>query len=287
MSFVARCLATSAIRFAKEATTISTTCKFAPVVTVAANNFARHFSSFPNGLIFRQLFDQQSYTYTYLLADEQTKEAVLIDPVIELVKRDVNLINDLDLKLVYALNTHVHADHVTGSGELKKLHTSCRSVISEVSGAVADVKVKEGDTISFGKHSLKVLSTPGHTNGCLTYVMYQDGKAVMAFTGDALLIRGCGRTDFQEGNSSTLYDMVHGKILSLPPTTFLYPAHDYTGQTVTTVGEELKYNPRLTKNKDEFITIMQNLNLPYPKAIDRALPANLVCGLYEVEENKG
>ncbi|XP_077985751.1 persulfide dioxygenase ETHE1, mitochondrial-like [Glandiceps talaboti] len=282
MSILARCISQSGYRLARETFKLKLLCKTPPVVGIS--EFSRCLStSLPDNLLFRQLFDQQSYTYTYLLADTEKKEAILIDPVFELAKRDVQLVQDLGLKLVYALNTHVHADHVTGTGELKK-RVACRSVIAEVSGADADIKVKEGDAIMFGEHSLKVLSTPGHTAGCLSYVYYHNGKAVAAFTGDALLIRGCGRTDFQEGDSGQLYDNVHGKILSLPASTLLYPAHDYNGQTVTTVAEELKHNPRLTKSKDEFKEIMKNLNLPYPKAIDRALPANMVCGLYEVPE---
>ncbi|XP_072026622.1 uncharacterized protein [Amphiura filiformis] len=235
----------------------------------------------PSNLMFRQLFDYQSYTYTYLLADKVAKEAILIDPVLELVNRDVHLLEDLQLKLKFAINTHCHADHVTGTGKLKDRLPEVKSVISKASGAQADIYINEGDQVQFGDFAVDVLSTPGHTNGCVTYVFKHEGKPLMVFTGDAVLIRGCGRTDFQEGSSDTLYESVHGKILSLPPETLLYPAHDYTGQMVSTVGEELKHNPRLTKPKEEFIKIMENLNLPYPKAIDRALPANLVCGIID------
>jgi len=183
------------------------------------------------------------------------------------------------------MNTHMHADHITGTGELKK-HllmsgdtTPPSSIISKGSGAKADILVSEGDVLSIGSQlKIKVLSTPGHTNGCVTYV---DEDNEMAFTGDALLIRGCGRTDFQEGNASTLYDSVWSKIFSLPDHFKLYPAHDYKGSQVTTVGEEKRYNPRLTKTKEEFVEIMQNLNLEYPKMIDKAVPANLVCGLQD------
>ncbi|XP_071499074.1 persulfide dioxygenase ETHE1, mitochondrial-like [Diadema antillarum] len=236
----------------------------------------------PPNLIFRQLFDYQSYTYTYLLGDKDTKDAILIDPVVELVRRDTHLLEDLGLTLVYAINTHCHADHITGTGLLKQKVPSCQSVISRASGAKADIFIDDGDQVKFGSLALDVVATPGHTNGCVTYVLRNSsGKPVMAFTGDAILIRGCGRTDFQQGCSSRLYDSVHGKILSLPPDTVLYPAHDYTGQTKTTVNEELLYNPRLTKSKEEFIKVMEELNLPYPKAIDRALPANLVCGVVD------
>ncbi|XP_054751609.1 persulfide dioxygenase ETHE1, mitochondrial-like [Lytechinus pictus] len=234
----------------------------------------------PSNLIFRQLFDYQSYTYTYLLGDKDTKDAILIDPVIELVKRDLHLVEDLGLNLIYAINTHCHADHITGTGLIKEKIPGCKSIISQKSGAKADLYIDEGDQIKFGNLALDVRSTPGHTSGCVTYVLRNEtGTPVMAFTGDAILIRGCGRTDFQEGDSGTLYDSVHGKILSLPPSTRLLPAHDYTGQTMTTVKEELQFNPRLTKTKEEFIKIMHELNLPYPKAIDKALPANLVCGV--------
>lgn len=226
--------------------------------------------------VFRQLFEHKSYTYTYLLADKESNEAVLIDPVVETVDRDVRLVFDLGLKLVYAMNTHVHADHITGTGRIKKYIPQCRSVIAEVSKAQADVKINPGDKIKFGKFELEVRSTPGHTDGCLTFVWHDKQ---MAFTGDALLIRGCGRTDFQQGNSETLYKSVHSQILSLPDDYYLYPAHDYTGQTVTTVGEEKAHNPRLTKPMEQFVQIMDNLNLPYPKQIDAALPANMVCGL--------
>lgn len=231
--------------------------------------------------VFRQLLEYKSFTYTYLVADPDTREAILIDPVIETVPRDSKIVKDLGLNLKYAINTHVHADHITGTGFLKKQFSSCKSAISAASKADADVKLKEGDKLTFGKYELEVRSTPGHTNGCITYVWHEKE---MAFTGDALLVRGCGRTDFQEGSSETLYNSVHSKIFSLPPNYTLYPAHDYTGQTSTTVEEEKMMNPRLTKSKEEFVKIMKELNLPYPKQIDKALPANLVCGLYNLPE---
>lgn len=233
-----------------------------------------------NNLIFRQLFDTTSSTYTYLLADSKNREAILIDPVIDQVKRDWHLVQDLNLTLKYAVNTHMHADHITGTGELKKL-SGCKSIISEASGAKADIYVKENDVIHFGEHKIKVLATPGHTNGCVTYYLSEES---MAFTGDTLLIRGCGRTDFQEGNAASLYNNVHQKIFTMPDETKLYPAHDYKGMMSTTVDEEKRLNPRLTKSLDDFINIMDNLNLSYPKMIDKALPANKVCGLYEIPE---
>ncbi|XP_022912604.1 persulfide dioxygenase ETHE1, mitochondrial [Onthophagus taurus] len=233
---------------------------------------------FTDGFIFRQLFDTESSTYTYLLACAKSKEAILIDPVIEHANRDFQLCKDLNLNLKYAINTHMHADHVTGTGELKKL-SGCKSIISKASGAQADILIDENDVIEFGEHKLEVRATPGHTNGCVTYYIPAQGAA---FTGDTLLIRGCGRTDFQEGNSASLYNNVHDKIFTMPDSTTLYPAHDYKGMTSTTVDEEKRLNPRLTKSLDEFIKIMDNLNLAYPKMIDKALPANKVCGLYEI-----
>jgi len=232
--------------------------------------------------LFRQLFDRESCTYTYLLADQVSKEAVLIDPVIELAERDASLVKELGLQLKYVMNTHVHADHITGTGRLKKLVPGAKSVISANSGGEADMLVKDGDKIVFGGHSLEVAETPGHTEGCITYINREGG---CAFTGDALLVRGCGRTDFQGGSADTLYSSVWSRILSLPDNTTLYPAHDYKGQTASTVGEEKKYNPRLTKTREEFVTLMGNLNLAYPKKIDMSLPANMVCGLHQLPEN--
>jgi len=231
--------------------------------------------------LFRQLFDKESSTYTYLLADMVARQAILIDPVIEQAERDVGLVRQLGLNLQFVLNTHVHADHITGTGRLKRLLPNTKSVISKASGAKADILVSEGDTVRFGEEEVAVVSTPGHTEGCVTYV---HSKAGWAFTGDALLIRGCGRTDFQGGSAANLYENVWGKVLSLPDSTQLYPAHDYKGLTCTTVGEEKQHNPRLTKPKEEFIALMAGLGLPYPKKIDESLPANMVCGLQDLPE---
>uniref|UniRef100_UPI00398F2787 persulfide dioxygenase ETHE1, mitochondrial isoform X1 n=2 Tax=Pristiophorus japonicus TaxID=55135 RepID=UPI00398F2787 len=247
-----------------------------PLITTL--RLSHHQSALAKGLIFRQLFEKISCTYTYLLGDVQSKEAVIIDPVLETVSRDVKLIQELGLNLLYAANTHCHADHVTGTGLMKTMMPGCRSVISNDSGALADICIKEGDYINFGKFFLEARSTPGHTDGCLTYVL---NDSSMAFTGDALLIRGCGRTDFQQGCPKTLYQSVHEKIFSLPADCLLYPAHDYTGQTVTTVEEERRLNPRLTKPLAEYIDIMNNLNLPKPSQIDIAVPANLRCGIQD------
>lgn len=238
-------------------------------------------------LLLRQLFEKESSTYTYLLADvsHPDKPAVLIDPVDKTVDRDLSVVKELGLKLTYAMNTHVHADHVTGSGLIKSKVPEVKSVISKASGAKADVLIEHGDKIYFGDLFLETRATPGHTSGCVTYVT-GDGpdqpQPKMAFTGDALLIRGCGRTDFQSGNSEQLYKSVHSQIFSLPKDTYIYPAHDYKGFTVSTVGEEMLYNLRLTKDEDTFKGIMANLNLAYPKMIDVAVPANLVCGYQDL-----
>ncbi|XP_040580897.1 persulfide dioxygenase ETHE1, mitochondrial [Lepeophtheirus salmonis] len=235
-----------------------------------------------SNVFFRQLFDQDSWTYTYLLADIDSKEALLIDPVIEKANRDLDIIKDYGLTLKYCLNTHVHADHITGSGLLKKLSPGVKSIISKQSGADADIHVEEGDKIQLGVIELDVHNTPGHTNGCITFVSHDSS---CAFTGDAILIRGCGRTDFQQGDASRLYHSVWDKILSLPDNYLLYPAHDYQGRLFTSVKEEKMYNKRLTKSEDEFIKIMDTLGLAYPKKIDVALPANLKCGLDDLPKD--
>jgi sulfur dioxygenase len=232
-------------------------------------------------LMLRQLFDKESSTYTYLLVDKPSREAILIDPVIEHSERDAKLVQELDLKLKYVMNTHVHADHITGTGRLKKLVPGAISVLCKKSEGTADMMVGHGEKIKFGEQEIEVAETPGHTAGCVTYIHRGAG---CAFTGDALLIRGCGRTDFQGGSASTLYSSVWNNILSLPDTFNLYPAHDYKGQTMTTVAEEKKFNPRLTKTVDEFVSLMGGLNLPYPKKIDESLPANIVCGLHNLPE---
>ncbi|XP_022228200.1 persulfide dioxygenase ETHE1, mitochondrial-like [Drosophila obscura] len=233
---------------------------------------------FTSDFFFRQLFDGESSTYSYLLADLKTGEAVIIDPVLEQAKRDAQLVKDLGFKLKYAINTHMHADHITGSGWLREL-TGCQSMIAAASGAKADLYLREGDRIEFGSHVIDVLATPGHTNGCMSYVIKKQG---CVFTGDTVLIRGCGRTDFQEGSSESLYENVHTKIFTLPDNYRIYPAHDYKGQLESSVWEEKRYNPRLAKDLEEFIQIMDNLNLSYPNKIDVSLPANRECGVYDI-----
>jgi glyoxylase-like metal-dependent hydrolase (beta-lactamase superfamily II)/rhodanese-related sulfurtransferase len=233
-------------------------------------------------MIFRQLLDPATSTYTYLLADEETREAVIIDPVREQLDRDATLIEELGLKLTQALETHVHADHVTGGGLLRE-RFGCSLVVGERAGVLtADRRVLEGAPIRFGRHVLEVRSTPGHTDGCVTYVCAEEG---MAFTGDALFIRGCGRTDFQQGDARSLYASVREKIFDLPDDTCLYPGHDYKGRMVTTVGEEKRFNPRLGGGRsiDEFAAIMQSLRLAPPQRIDEAVPANMASGVTEPE----
>lgn len=231
-------------------------------------------------MIFRQLIDRESSTFSYLIGDPESREAVLIDPVRDQIERDVELLAELDLRLKYVLDTHVHADHITASG-LLRARLGAQTVVSKQGGApCADLLVSDRDTITIGSLSFEVRATPGHTNGCVTYVL-RDGERTLAFTGDALLIRGCGRTDFQQGDPHRLYHSVHTQIFSLPPDTLLYPGHDYRGRTVTSVAEELRHNRRLGggKTEAEFVEIMKNLQLQYPAKIDQALPANLSCGM--------
>lgn len=228
-------------------------------------------------LIFRQLFDPQSSTYSYLLADRDTRLAVLIDPVFEQARRDAALIGELDLNLLWTIETHVHADHVTGAW-LHKQRLGSGIALSAASGASnADRLLVHDDRIGFGGHVLEARATPGHTNGCLSFVLEDHS---MAFTGDALLIRGCGRTDFQQGSAHTLYRSVRRQLFSLPDPCLLYPAHDYRGLTVSSVGEERTYNPRLGGSiaEEDFVGYMNNLGLAHPRQMDVAVPANLQCG---------
>lgn len=223
-------------------------------------------------MLFRQLFDQTSWTFSYLLADEVSGEAVLIDSVKEQAPRDLQLLRELGLSLKYALDTHVHADHVTGLSALKDA-TGCQTGVSVHGGTCADLQLKEGDRLHFGQYELHVLETPGHTDGCLSFVCEDK-----VFTGDALMIRACGRTDFQQGDAGRLYDSITGKLFTLPEHTQVYPGHDYKGMTMTTIAEEKKLNPRLSKSRDAFVELMQHLKLAPPKRIDVAVPANLRCG---------
>ncbi|MGR8921712.1 MAG: MBL fold metallo-hydrolase [Gammaproteobacteria bacterium] len=228
-------------------------------------------------LVFRQLFDQESSTYTYLLGDSEQGAAILIDPVFEQARRDLALLGELGLELRAVLETHCHADHVTSAWLLRE-RTGARIGVSANSGVEgADDYLEQGRRIGFGGRYVEVRETPGHTDGCLTYVLDDES---MAFTGDALLIRGCGRTDFQQGSAARLYQSIRAQVFSLPDATRLYPAHDYNGLTVTSVGEEKRYNPRFGGDISEadFIGYMENLGLAHPKKIDVAVPANLRCG---------
>ncbi|HEX7840773.1 MAG TPA: MBL fold metallo-hydrolase, partial [Kofleriaceae bacterium] len=229
-------------------------------------------------MLFRQLFDPETSTYTYLLADEVTRDAIVIDPVLDQIERDIGLVRDLDLQLGYALDTHVHADHVTALGALRE-RLGARTVLARRTGVgCADLQARDGDVIEFGSCGVRVLETPGHTAGCLSYVTL-DGA--MVFTGDALLIRGCGRTDFQGGDPEQLYRSVHDKLFTLPPSTLIYPAHDYKGRTASSIDEERRCNPRLGGGKTcaEFVAIMRGLTLARPRFMDIALPRNARCGM--------
>ena len=230
---------------------------------------------------FKQLFDDDSSTYTYLLWDKDSKDAIIVDPVDIQVDRDIKEVTELGLNLVFGVNTHAHADHITGTHLLKQRISGLQSVIAKSSGAAADIHTESGDRIAFGHRHLEVRSTPGHTNGCLSYVA-DDQSFVL--TGDALLIQGCGRTDFQGGSAATLYDSIHTQLFTLPSSTVVYPAHDYMGRTSSTIGNEKETNPRLgiDKTKEQFIDVMANLNLAYPKKIDVAVPANMRCGVPDV-----
>jgi glyoxylase-like metal-dependent hydrolase (beta-lactamase superfamily II) len=224
-------------------------------------------------VLFRQLFDAESSTYTYLIADPVTRNAVLIDPVLEQVERDLQLMGELDLKLTHVFDTHVHADHITASGKLRE-RTGCKVVAGRSGADCADVHVGHGDEIRVGQLTFNVLATPGHTDDSLSYRI---GDRV--FTGDTLMIRSAGRTDFQNGSSGQLFDSLHEVLFKLPEETLVFPGHDYKGRTVTTIGEEKRHNIRAAgKTRDEFMRIMDNLNLPKPKLIDTAVPANRACG---------
>jgi glyoxylase-like metal-dependent hydrolase (beta-lactamase superfamily II)/rhodanese-related sulfurtransferase len=228
-------------------------------------------------MIFRQLFDSVSGTYSYLLASRTGGEALIIDPVLEKVDQYLRVVHELDLRLVKAVDTHLHADHITGLGALRD-RTRCVTVMGEQTKAdVVSMRLAEGDKLTVEGVSLDVLYTPGHTDDSYSFVM---GDRV--FTGDTLLIRGTGRTDFQNGDPRLQYESLFGKLLRLPDETLVYPAHDYKGETVSTIGEEKRFNPRLqVKSIDEYVNLMNNLKLPNPKMMDVAVPANLHVGLQQ------
>ena len=226
-------------------------------------------------MIFRQLFEADTCTYTYLLGCEYSQKAVLIDSVASEADSYIQLLNDLELTLIYTLETHVHADHITAASYLRDTLGS-KSIVHRDAGAMcADLLVTDGIELQVGEIEIKVLHTPGHTSGCTSFII---GDRL--FTGDSLLINGCGRTDFQQGDSATLYRTITEKLFTLPSDTLVYPGHDYHGITVSTIAQEKALNARLGGNKtqQEFIKIMNELDLPYPKYIDQALPANQACG---------
>jgi len=230
-------------------------------------------------MLFRQLFEPQSSAYTYLIGCERSGEAALIDPVFETVERDLQLLAALGLTLKCTIETHIHADHVTGASRLRE-QTGCKCAVPEQSGAShADVAVREGEPIHVGAMEIRPLYTPGHTDDHHAYFLDAGGGARL-FTGDVLLIDGCGRTDFQNGNAATLYRSVHDKIFALPGETLVYPGHDYQRRHVSSVAQERERNPRLggRRTLDEFVAIMSALNLPRPKQMDVAVPANRLCG---------
>jgi glyoxylase-like metal-dependent hydrolase (beta-lactamase superfamily II)/rhodanese-related sulfurtransferase len=226
-------------------------------------------------MIFRQLFDQTSSTYTYLLASRHGGEAAIIDPVLERVDRYIQLLKELDLRLVKAIDTHLHADHITGLEALRE-RTQCITVMGEQTKAdVVSIRVSDGDKVGIEGLSLEAVYTPGHTDDSYSYLM-----ADRVFTGDTLLIRGTGRTDLQNGDPRVQYDSLFRRLLKLPDETLVYPAHDYKGDTVSTIGEEKAFNPRLqVKSVDEYVALMNNLKLPSPKMMDVAVPANMRVGL--------
>jgi glyoxylase-like metal-dependent hydrolase (beta-lactamase superfamily II)/rhodanese-related sulfurtransferase len=228
-------------------------------------------------MIFRQLFDSVSGTYSYLLASRAGGEALILDPVLEKVDRYCQLLRELDLRLVKAVDTHLHADHITGLGELRD-RTHCVTIMGEQSKAdVVAMRVGDGDKVMIEGLSLEVMYTPGHTDDSYSYLM-----ADRVFTGDTLLIRGTGRTDFQNGSARAQYDSIFGRLLKLPDETLVFPAHDYKGDTVSTIGEEEHFNPRLqVRSVDEYVELMNNLNLPNPKLMDVVLPANMHVGLHQ------
>lgn len=225
----------------------------------------------------RQLFDATSSTYSYLVSDDDLNEAVLIDPVFEQHTRDAALVRELGLKLVATLDTHCHADHVTGAWLMRQAFGSKIGLAKAYGAQHVDLPLQHGDVIAFGQSALEVRATPGHTAGCLTFVTPDH---LAAFTGDALLVRAAGRTDFQGGSAEQLFDSVHAQLYSLPDDCVLYPAHDYEGRTSSTIGEERAHNPRISARakKEDFVGFMKNLGLPHPRLLAIAVPANLLAG---------
>ena len=225
-------------------------------------------------MIFKQLFDKTSSTYTYMIASKHGREALIIDPVIENIETYINLLKEFDLKLVKVIDTHIHADHVTGASLLNK-RTNCATIMGEHTPSdTVEIKVKEGEIIKVDKLEIKAIYTPGHTSDSYSFLMNN-----FLFSGDTLLINGTGRTDFQNGNAKDAYNSIFNKLLKLPEETLLYPAHDYNGKKVSTIGNEKKFNPRLqVNNENEYVEIMNNLNLPKPKSMDINVTRNIKLG---------
>lgn len=234
-------------------------------------------------MIFKQLFDKSSSTYTYFIADTAAGEAVFIDPVDTHVEDYFALLKQHQCMLKYSLETHVHADHITGGGLLRQKTNALTGVAMACGAETADLQLKDGDVIAFAQETIKAIATPGHTPGSISY-LWRD----RLFTGDTLLINGCGRTDFQGGSAIAMYDSIVNKLFTLPEDTLVYPGHDYNGRRVSCIGQEMAINPRLAgKTRDEFVEIMNNLNLPKPRLIDIAVPANRMCGVPEPEVVQG
>jgi glyoxylase-like metal-dependent hydrolase (beta-lactamase superfamily II) len=231
-----------------------------------------------NNLIFRQLFDHDTWTYTYLLADAKTKEAVLIDTVKEQVERDLAILQELGLKLKYILDTHVHADHVTGAAKIRSA-TGAKTGLNKTAGVTCvDLALEDGEELAFGDFKIKAMATPGHTDTCMSY--YTEG---MVFTGDTLFVRDVGRTDFQQGSNQKMFDSIRGRLFKLPKDTLVYPAHDYRGRMVSTIAEEEALNPKvgLSRSFEHFKSEMEAMKLGPPKRLHLAVPANLKCGADE------
>jgi sulfur dioxygenase len=229
-----------------------------------------------SSLILEQLYDRESCTYTYLLIDPETQEGAIIDPVWEHFDRDMQIIKELGIELLYSIETHAHADHVTSGGKLRQM-TGAKIVFGEKAGIQSiDISIKHNEELKLGNYNIRAISTPGHTNACTSY--YIDG---MVFTGDTLLIRGCGRTDFQDGDPEQLFDSITQQLFTFGDDTRVYPGHDYNGRMSSTIGEEKRWNLRLgnDRSKTEFIDLMNNLNLDLPKKINEAVPANMSCGI--------
>jgi glyoxylase-like metal-dependent hydrolase (beta-lactamase superfamily II) len=226
-------------------------------------------------MLFRQLFDPETSTYTYLIADDTSHAALLVDPVLEQTERDLKLLQELGLTLRYCLETHVHADHITSASKLRAT-TGCLSVLPVLAQVdCADRHIQDGEVLQLGGVTVRAIATPGHTDSHMAYLVNE----THLLTGDALFIRGCGRTDFQSGNAGVLYDSITQRLFTLPDTTLVFPGHDYRGQTVSSVAEEKRWNPRLVgRNREEFIQLMEGLKLPDPQKMMEAVPANQQCG---------